>query len=112
MLQSYLDGSHEECFEALTIFKSVFGHLIDPNILSIQANLTGIEINRNGIEYRGNRCNNDFLFSQIESVNQLLGEQDQKILDAYESVYSGRENVFNQLLHKTRQFIQKFYTGL
>lgn len=97
MIQNYVYGNSEETFEALTLFKAVFGHLIDPNILSIQCNLIEFRIFRYDSESSNAFRHDYFLLRDIKNLNQLLNENDQQILDAYDTIYEGKLNAFDYL---------------
>lgn len=97
MIQNYVYGNSEETFEALTLFKGVFGNLIDTNIVSIQCNLVECFIYRNENALPDQGRLDYFLLSHIQNVNEFLGEDDPKILEAYQDIYVGKLDAFNYL---------------
>lgn len=93
MTQHYLHGN-AHTFEALTLFKVFFGPLIDPNIISIQCNLVELIIYRNTTTTAQHQY---VLLNEISELNQSLAENDERVLDAYNTVYAEKLDIFNYL---------------
>lgn len=99
MQENYI-YDEQESFDALPLFKAVFGHLIDPSITAIVCDLNELSVYRGGLS--------DAHFSQSIPLQSLINFQykdsDERIQQMYKTIYNGHLAVFEYLEHRELEY--------